>query len=258
MNQRVHSLGAAPVARRGFWALLNPLQFVFTLAWTPAWISLALLVYAATGGRRRIPLRMASRCWAPGLLAGAGARLLVEGVGDVDWSRPYVLVANHESVIDICALFRAVPVPLHFMLKQEMARVPFVGWYARAMGMVFVPRSDRRAAMDSLRRVAAAVRAGQTTCIFPEGTRSRDGGVGDFKPGAFQAALAAGVAVLPVALEGAGAVLPPAGFFRVRPGTIRVRFGAPIEPVDDGGRPLDRQTMAARARAAVAGLLRCG
>ena len=92
----------------------------------------------------------------------------------------------------------AVPVPLHFLLKQEMERVPFVNWYARAMGMVFIPREDRRAASASLRRSADAVRAGATLCIFPEGTRSRDGRIGAFKPGAFEVAIQAGAQVLPL------------------------------------------------------------
>ncbi|MDH5824504.1 lysophospholipid acyltransferase family protein [Luteimonas sp. RD2P54] len=246
---------APPAWRRWPWLALNGVQLGFTLFWTAGWICLALLLHALSGGARRLPLRMASRCWAPGLLGGAGARLEVEGLERVDWTRRYVLVANHESVIDICALFRAVPVPLHFLLKQEMAQVPFVGWYARAMGMVFIPRDNRRAATASLRRAADLVRGGAILCVFPEGTRSRDGGVAPFKPGAFQAAIDAGAEVLPVALEGAGAVLPPEGAFRVRPGTIRVRFGAPL-PLAGASGPYDRQALAERARAAVLALLR--
>src|SRR3546814_2109684 len=87
---------------------------------------------------------MAARVGAPGLLWGAGARLQVSGLEQVDWSRNHVFVANHQSTIDICALFRAAPVPLHFLLKQEMTKVPFVGWYAKAMGMVFIDRRDRK------------------------------------------------------------------------------------------------------------------
>lgn len=255
MSHYVEPIPVRSTLPRLGWGVLNLVQFAFTLAWTMGCISLALLVYALSAGRRRLPLRMASWLWAPGLLGGAGARVRVDGLEQVDWSRPYVLVANHQSVIDICALFRAVPVPLHFLLKQEMERVPFVSWYARAMGMVFIPREDRRAATASLRRSADAVRAGATLCIFPEGTRSRDGRVGPFKPGAFEVALQAGVQVLPVALEGTGRVLPAEGFFRVRPGPIRVRFGAPLALEEDGA-ALSRQALAARAQAAVETLLR--
>src|SRR3546814_15364222 len=90
-----------------------------------------------------------------------------------DWSSDVcssdlVFVANHQSTIDICALFRAVPVPLRFLLKQEMTKVPFVGWYARAMGMVFIDRSNRRAALGFMRQSAELLRAGGSLCRSEE------------------------------------------------------------------------------------------
>ncbi|GAA4856021.1 lysophospholipid acyltransferase family protein [Luteimonas vadosa] len=236
------------------WQCANALQLAFTAAWTAVWISLALGVVALTG-RRDWALRMASSCWAPGLLGGAGARLRVEGVERIDWSRPYLLVANHQSVIDVCALFRAVPVPLRFLLKREMTRVPFVGWYARVTGMLFIDREDRRAGPLLRRDAAGMLRRGESLCLFPEGTRSLTGAVAPFKAGALQSAIDAGVAVLPVAIEGAGAVLPVDGLFRVRPGRIRVRVGTPLPTQGAQGQP-DRQVLAAQAHAAVVALLR--
>jgi len=238
------------------WTACNTVQFGFTLLWTAIWISLALLLHAVTRDRHW-PLRMASRCWAPGLLWGAGARLEIEGLDRVDWSRNHVFVANHQSTIDICAMFRAVPIPLHFLLKQEMAQVPFVGWYAKAMGMVFIDRSNRRAAVAFLRQSTELVRGGASLCIFPEGTRSRSGEVTEFKGGAFQAAIDAGVDVVPVAISGSGAVLYPEGFFHVRPGTIRVRLGTPLPTANARG-AADRQALADRAHASVLAMLARG
>lgn len=219
-----------PAALRWAWAVWNLLQLLFTLAWTGGLIAVALLVQLFSGGPHR-PLRMAARLWAPGLLFGAGARLEVHGVDNVDWSQPAMLVANHASMIDICAMFRAVPIPLRFLLKKEMTRVPMVGRYARRTGMLFVDRGDRRAGIRMIHDATAMLRKGRTLCIFPEGTRSRDGRVAEFKGGAFQAAVAAGVPVVPVAIHGAGAVLPVVGLFRVRPGRIVVRFGTPLSTI---------------------------
>lgn len=238
------------------WTAFNAVQFAFTALWTAALICVALLLYVLLRDRHW-PLRMASRCWAPGLLWGAGARLEIEGLERVDWSRNHVFVANHQSTIDICVLFRAVPIPLHFLLKQEMTKVPFVNWYARAMGMVFIERGNRRAATAFLRQSAELVRSGASLCIFPEGTRSRDGVVAPFKGGAFQVAIDGGADVVPVALEGSGAVLYPEGFFHVRPGTIRLRFGTPL-PTRTADGPVDRQQLAERAHASVLALLARG
>ena len=234
------------------WRAWNILQLVYTIAWTAGCIMLALLVLLVTGGNRRIPLRMASRLWAPGLMFGAGARLQVDGLERVDFSQPHVFVANHQSIIDICALFRTLPVPLRFVIKQELAKVPFIGWYARAMGMVFIERGHAREAAQRLHGVVSLVRTGENLCAFPEGTRSRDGSVGPFKGGAFQVALLAGVPVVPIAIAGSGAILPASGF-KVRPGTIRVRVGDPIPT--HGMHAGDRHALALSAHAAVAALL---
>jgi len=234
------------------WAVWNALQLLFTLGFTAGAIALALAVRLVTGDPR-LPLRMAARLWAPGLIGGAGARFSVEGADAIDWSKPRMLVANHQSIIDICALFRAVPVPLRFVLKAEMARVPFVGRYARAMGMVFIERDSRRAGAKLLREAVVLLHDGATLCVFPEGTRSRDGRVGPFKGGAFQTAIDAGVEVLPVAIVGAGDVLPPEGFFRVRPAPLVVRFGTPLPTAG-----VDRAALAREARDAVVALLERG
>lgn len=208
------------------WWPINALQLIFTLTWSAVGISLALLVRLVTGSER-IPLRMAAWLWSPVLMRGAGARLEVSGQDNVDFSKPHMLVVNHQSMIEICALFMAVPVPLRFMLKSSLGRVPFLGWYTHAMGMVVLQRGKSRAVASELARAAELLRAGHSLAAFPEGTRSRDGSVGPFKSGAFRAAVAAGVPVVPVAVEGSGRVMPPDGF-RIRPGRIRLAFGQPI------------------------------
>ena len=237
------------------WRVFNSLQLLFTITWTSVLICFALCLLVLCAGRRRWPLRMASRVWAPGLLGGSGAQLELEGFEAIDFSRPYIVVANHQSMIDICALFRAMPVPMRFVLKQELARVPFVGAYARAMGMVFIKRESARAASRCLHDAAAIFKDGQSLCAFPEGTRSRDGRVGPFKGGVFKLAIETGIPILPIAIEGSGLVLPAAGF-KVRPGRIRLRVGAPIMTTDL--HPGDRQALARRSQQVIIDLQRYG
>lgn len=235
---------------RWMWGALNALQALFTVVVTVLGMPVAFVLALVLGPR--LALRMAAWYWAPLLFAGAGARLEVEGAEGIDWSKPMVLVANHQSMIDIPSLFRAVPVPLRFVLKHEIAKIPLVGWYARMMGMVFIDRGNAREAKRKLVAAADKLRGDATFAAFPEGTRSKDGVVGPFKAGALQVALEAGVRVLPVAIEGAGKVLPPSGFL-VRPGVIRVRFGTPIETV--GLAANERNVLAQVAREQIVGML---
>ncbi|MBI3544655.1 MAG: 1-acyl-sn-glycerol-3-phosphate acyltransferase [Deltaproteobacteria bacterium] len=208
------------------WFLINTAQAAFTALWTLFWVPAALVVLCVTCSRR-LPLAMARRCWAPGLLWGARARLDVRGLENVDFSKPHVFVANHLSTIDIPVLFRALPANVHFIIKRELLWVPFVGAYAWAMGMIFVDRADNSKAIANLKRMAHLIRGGRSVIAFPEGTRSRDGAVLPFKRGAFIAAIEAGVPIVPVAIRGSGQVLPRKGF-RVRPGLIHVVVGKPF------------------------------
>jgi len=233
------------------WLPVNAAQAIVTVVWMAFWVPVALAATALTRSPRA-SLWLARRVWAPGQIATAIAWLRVSGASGIDWRRPCLLVANHESWIDIPVLFRSVPAPLRFLAKQELARVPFLGAYIRAMGMVFVDRRDARRAKASVDRVAASLTGGAAIVSFPEGTRSRDGRVGRFKTGAFDAVLAAGADVVPVGIVGGGRVLPRDGF-RVRPGRIEVRFGRPIATRDLARS--ERGELARRAEEAVRALV---
>jgi len=242
---------AARGASRLAWGLINALQLAYTVVGTSAGIVITLVLTAITR-RPALAPAMARRVWAPALLRGAGARLAVEGLARLP-AGPAFVVANHQSVIDVPALFRALPFDLQFIVKRELRRVPFLGWYIAATGMIFVDRRAPAEAVAQMRRAAARLRGGASLVSFPEGTRSRDGAIGSFKSAAFVAAIEAGVPVVPVAIDGARAVLP-AGGFRVRPGTIRVTVGEPIPTA--GLKAEDRGRLAREARERVVKLHR--
>jgi 1-acyl-sn-glycerol-3-phosphate acyltransferase len=231
--------------------VVNLLQAVFLAGWSALWITLALLVAVITRNQE-IALGMARRLWAPGLRWAAGARIQVEPLPPIDWSRPHVFVMNHESSLDIVVAFMVLPVNLRFVAKHVLKYVPFLGWYMWATGMIFVHRGRRGASMVSLREAGARVRGGANVLVFPEGTRSRTGGLLPFKKGAFVLAAAAGVPIVPVAIEGSGRCVPADGF-RIRPGVVRVKLGEPI-PTAGPGAP-DADALARRARDAIAAMV---
>ncbi len=226
------------------WTLINLAQAVYTVVWSAFWITVALGIRVVTGGTR-VPLAMARRIWAPGLLRPWGVRLETAGLANVDLSRPHFFAANHQSFIDIPALYSALPVPLLFVVKEELRRVPFLGWYMAAMGMIFIPREQRRRSLENLELCRQRIAEGHSVLIFPEGTRSGDGRIAPLKPGTFVPAIDAGVAVVPVVLDGPGRILPRGGF-RVRPGPIRVLIGRPIDTA--GLERVDRRALAREVR----------
>ena len=177
--------------------------------WTVFWTMVALIIHLLSR-RHAIPLAMASR-----------------GRARVEFSDSYLFVANHTSQLDIPVLFAALPIPLRFLAKVELRRIPLVGRFISAMGMVFVDRRDGEAARRSIDELASSLANGMSLMAFPEGTRSRGGELRPFKTGAFVAAIKSGAPVVPVYIEGASSILP-ADSLRVSPGRVIVTLGTPI------------------------------
>ena len=159
------------------------------------------------------------------------ARIRVHGVAHVRPGQAYVYMANHSSLIDIPALFAYLPYPFRIMAKRELFFVPFMGWHLWTAGHFPIDRRDRRRTIRSLRRVIEGVRGGTSLAVFPEGTRTRDGRLQEFKPGTFKIALKAGVPIVPVTIRGTFRLLPSTTLVP-KPGRVDVILGEPIETRD--------------------------
>jgi 1-acyl-sn-glycerol-3-phosphate acyltransferase len=233
------------------WAPVNLIQTISLGLVCMFLIPPALLVRLLTG-RAEPSLWMARHLWAPIIIGGGLSRLRVSGLEKVDSSLPTLVVCNHQSYADIPILYRALPLPLHFIGKSELASVPLIGAFGKAVGTIFVDRSTRRRATAGISELTHALGRGEWTVSFPEGTRSHDGKVAAFSSGTFASAIAAGADILPVCIVGSNRMLRRGGF-RVRPSRIEVRIG---EPISTSGFSLeDRQNLALSARDAVQHLL---
>lgn len=138
----------------------------------------------------------------------------------------YVVVSNHQSMLDILVLFRLYR---HFkwVSKATIFRTPFIGWNMTLNRYIAIRRGDPNDAVRMMAACGAALESGSSILIFPEGTRSLDGELREFRHGAFTLALRHRVPVLPIVLDGTIDALPKHGI--VSPGAdIRVQVLEPI------------------------------
>lgn len=199
-----------------------PLIYLYTLVMG----TLALLFsFFDPDGRRQ---HWCARTWCRMIAATVGARVTVEGLENVPRDQACVFVANHQSYLDIPAIWGYVPVQFRIMAKRSLFYVPFMGWFLWRAGHIPVDRENARAAVASVNRAIAKLRAGCSLVIFPEGHRSAHGELQEFKPGGFKIAQKAGVPIVPVTIIGTGRVLKRDSLV-FHPGEVRVVVDSPLD-----------------------------
>ncbi|HEX5695331.1 MAG TPA: lysophospholipid acyltransferase family protein [Acidimicrobiia bacterium] len=184
-----------------------------------------IAIFDKTSPRIERVIRGWSRVW----LATSGTRLEVEGQENIDPNRSYVVVANHLSALDIMACVLAVPLPIRFLAKKELFRIPVLAQGMRTVGIIEVDREARGAIHAEVNRQSKELIAlGRSLIIYAEGTRPRNGVMKPFKKGAFTMAIATQLPVLPLSLHGSYEAWPP-GRHLIRGGLIRVVLDKAIE-----------------------------
>jgi 1-acyl-sn-glycerol-3-phosphate acyltransferase len=138
-------------------------------------------------------------------------RVAVTGRHHVRADVPYVMVANHQSFLDILVLFRLF-VHFKWVSKIENFRVPCIGWNMTLNRYIPLRRGDPESIAEMMKLCEETLADGNPIMMFPEGTRSKDGRLRPFKHGAFTLAKRMSVPILPIVVEGTGGALPKAGF----------------------------------------------
>jgi 1-acyl-sn-glycerol-3-phosphate acyltransferase len=161
-------------------------------------------------------------------------RFRVSGVRIPDPRRPYIAVANHESLVDIF-LISHVPWEMKWLSKAEIARIPIMGWMMRMAGDVLVRREDSASRLGSLDQMRDRLAKRVSVMVFPEGTRSRTGELLPFRNGAFRVAIETGTPILPMAVAGTRSALAR-GSLTVRRAVAEVRV---LDPIETAGMTLD-------------------
>ena len=161
-------------------------------------------------------------------------RRRIEGLENVDKNKPYVIVINHNSMVDIISIYN-LPLIFKWVSKKEVYRIPIVGQLLFAHGDIVINRASAKEAMQLVHtRGLEWLKKGACVSIFPEGTRSKDGEIHNFKAGAFVLAKDAGVPILPIVLDGTNTMVRNGWLMNWRNKiTIRVLPAVPAEEVQN-------------------------
>lgn len=237
---------------------MSPLQLVrgvLTLGIAPfltLFVSLCSIVDLMWVRRSEIDVQVFPRAWGRILCWLAGVRVRVEGLEQIDPGKTYIFAGNHASQYDIFSFQGYFPHDFRWIAKKELFRIPVFGLAMHRIGYIPIDRSHGRQALKSLDDAGRRIAAGSSVLIFPEGTRSADGQLQEFKTGAVLLAIKAGVPIVPVGFNGSHRVLPK-GRLLPRSGEIVIRIGAPI--ATDQYKSADKQALAESLREAVRRLL---
>ena len=169
--------------------------------------------------------------WAKVILWICGIKVDVGGREHMEGSVPRIYMSNHQSYFDIFVLLGHLPANFKFILKQELLKIPLLGFAMKRARYIAIDRGDPRKALKSMNEAARKIRNGASVLIFPEGTRSEDGRLQPFKRGGFHLALKSGCEIVPLGIIKSRDIVPK-GSLNIKKGMIGMNIGKPI-PVKD-------------------------
>ena len=198
------------ILKEGLSRIGSILFIVFFLVSSVFMFVIAVLIKVVTTpfDKRLAVLHWFSCLWASMYLIAMPAwSVEVIGREKIDRKKVYVIVSNHQSLVDILVGFRLF---IHFkwVAKIELLKVPFVGWNMRMNKYIMLKRGDRQSIKDMMQESENNLKQGSSVYIYPEGTRSETGEMGAFKSGAFALAKRTGMPLLPIAIVGSKDALP--------------------------------------------------
>lgn len=169
-----------------------------------------------------------ARIWGRGILLVSRVRVSVKGLSQINPSRSYIYMSNHQSNFDIPVLLAHLPVQFRWLAKAELFKIPIFSRAMRGAGYVRIDRFNRESAIQSIKEAAAKMKDGVSVMIFPEGTRSHDGSIRPFKKGGFVMAVDTGVPIVPVILQGTLPIMDK-NSWRINAGEVSLQIEKPID-----------------------------
>lgn len=154
-------------------------------------------------------------------------RVKIMGRHNYSRDKSYVVVANHQSMVDIPVIHGWLGLRIKWVMKKELKKIPVFGPACQSLGCIYVDRADSGAALKSMDEAKnrlffrGKITGGAAVLFFPEGTRSRDGRLLAFKKGAFRFAMDAGLPILPITIRNSRQILP-SDSLNLSPGEVEI------------------------------------
>lgn len=152
-------------------------------------------------GKREEYLYNLEKDWAAATIRYSELKVNVVGSENL-LNQTCVYVSNHQSMLDIPVIMMNIKDTAGAVAKIEMKKVPVISYWMKELGCVFLDRENGREGLKAILQAIEIIKSGRSMLIFPEGTRSRDKGVGDFKKGSLKLAVKANVPVIPITVNG--------------------------------------------------------
>jgi len=174
------------------------------------------------------PMHKIARFWGRSILIVSRIKVSVKWPADIDRSKSYIYMSNHQSNFDIPVLLGHLKVQFRWLAKMELFKIPIFGHAMRKAGYISIDRNKRESAFKSLKNAARKIKSGVSVLIFPEGTRSRDGKIRPFKKGGFIMAIDSGAPIVPIVISGTRSIMTK-GSIKINPGKVSVVVHQPIQ-----------------------------
>ncbi len=183
-----------------------------------------------------------SRVWSRILLRICGITITVRGAERLSPGRNYIYVSNHASLLDIPCVAAGIPDQVRIVYKKELEKIPIFGWQLKWGSYVAIDRGNSAEARKSLGEAIERIRHGASVLLFAEGTRTRDGKLQQFKRGAFNLAVSAGIPVVPLTINGTFGIMPK-GSLALRSGPVDLILEDPIDVGTEQGKEAELRLM---------------
>jgi len=201
--------------------------FYFIAAVTFIVGTLITIPFAIIAREHHKAFQFSARAWARTLMFISGAKISIAGIDKIPKEGGLIFASNHQGAFDILILLAYLPRYFRFVAKSSLFKIPLFGWYMSVAGYVPIEREVSTSAHKTIGSVSDVLSSGDCVLMFPEGTRSKTGELGDFKRGSLMAAFSSGATVVPVAISGSYQMMPKKSYL-INAVPITINFGHPI------------------------------